>query len=341
MAISKKIIDAYEKHAPKNITLEQFADMAEKDPWLMSEIENDTLGDFSTFDSYLAKRNKELDPESDSSSHRFRRLLSDSVDDDVVDKIMQERAKLYEEVVCSDDEILTSAWMFDTLSDNEKRNLALKIIRASNKLLNLKQANGIPQVSYGIKIKQDSSSIRKLEGFIDKIIKKIFPKKGFGLQGRYNDNAARVSIVPQDNFAFFINVLSHEYSHFIDYRYPELGMLGAQIAKYGNSVYISSEEDYEKYLENPTELSAFATGNYVEQHIEKVLKEQAEKRPELYIKALQKAIDKQKAKVAAANLKRNLQKYVNSDWRLLRKYEKLLSSFISKHRTCNNLGNSL
>jgi AraC-like DNA-binding protein len=105
------------------------------------------------------------------------------------------------------------------------------------------------------------------------------------------------------NFENFIDTLSHEYEHFIDHRFPNLGLLGAQIADYGDKVYASSKYSYSEYRKNPTEISSFKLGDIVRKNITRILQEQIEKKPDLYIKTLQTTIKKLRTEFAAQKFK--------------------------------------
>lgn len=109
------------------------------------------------------------------------------------------------------------------------------------------------------------------------------------------------------DFSDFINTLSHEYGHFIDDNFPDMGMLGAQIAYNGFEIYASSDEDYGQYRVNPTEASSFKIGEIVGRHIEKVLIEEGIKRYD-YLKTHLAALGlkKDKALKQLTTLRRNI-----------------------------------
>ena len=126
--IIEKIIETYEKYAPKNITLEQFAQMVEQDPKLLDDIG----GKFSTFNPNLARLHRELDTKNIESKDSFRNKLKESIDENASEKRAAEIAKMYEKIILSDDDILTAAWAFETLNENQRQDLAIKIICAVN-----------------------------------------------------------------------------------------------------------------------------------------------------------------------------------------------------------------
>lgn len=325
MIDKSKIAKIYERYAPKNITLHQFEEMVEQDPTLLDTIN----GEFSTFDSDLAKRFKKLKIKRTYQTDKFRELLADSIDSVVMNNIAQKYAKMYEEVICSDDKILAAAWTFDTLTPEQIRGLALDITQRINKLLGF--SDSLPQIQYidGRIYPKKKSLADFIEIFMVKFVQTFFPKSDIGGYGVYNPNSAKITIPRKYNFTTFIRSLSHEYAHFIDDRHPNFGMLGEQIAKYGTRVY--SMRGRERYLTNPTEISSLEIEAWVEEHIKDVLKKQADKRPEFYIKTLQSVIDNVKIKIAASKVKRVLDKYTNPDRRILRKYERLLAKYKSEH----------
>ncbi|MBR4806212.1 MAG: hypothetical protein IKZ64_00145, partial [Alphaproteobacteria bacterium] len=233
-------------------------------------------------------------------------------------------------VICSDDKILAAAWTFDTLTPEQIRNLALDITQKINTLLGF--SDSLPQIQYtdGRIYPETRTLTDFIEVFMVKFVQTFFPKSDIiGGYGVYNPNSAKITIPRKYNFTTFIRSLSHEYAHFIDDRHSNFGMLGEQIAKYGTKVY--SMRSRERYLANPTEMSSLEIEACVEDHIKDVLKEQADKKPELYMKTLQSVIDHMKVKIAASKVKKLFGKYTNPDWRALRKYERLLAKHKSKH----------
>lgn len=292
--IVEKIVEAYHKYAPKNITLEQFIDMVGKDHDLMRDIERGTLGEFSTFNPKLARLYKELDTEDTESKDSFRNKLKDSLDTIATEKRVKDIAKIYEEIICSDDDILQAAWTFDTLNENQKQDLAIKIIDGINQHFEIKDKI---KVSYRKDLFKKSilKFVVKLLGIMEHK-KYEFINYG-GLYGK-----RKITIIPVSNFLGFIGIISHEYGHFIDDNYPNLGMLGAQFAAYGRSVYSSIEGD-EIYKSNPTEISSFKIEDAVSEHIRKVLEEQTIKKPELYIESLNICISYWRVKFAGVDLK--------------------------------------
>ena len=120
-----KIYDKYEKYAPKNITLAQFAKMIKRDPKLLDDLN----GEFSTYNIELARALKKLNPEQDKSKDKFRNTLKKSLNDTAMEQRAKEIAKIYEDIICSNEEILTAAWTFESLSNKQKLELAVNIVR--------------------------------------------------------------------------------------------------------------------------------------------------------------------------------------------------------------------
>ena len=273
--IRKDIIDIYEKYAPKNITLEQFAQMVERDSKLMTDIG----GKFSTFNADLARLYKKIDTENPESINNFRNKLKEFIDKNATEKRGSEIAKIYEKIILSDDDILQAAWTFGILNEKQKQDLAIKIIDGINQHFEIEDK---------IKVSYSKDVFRKLiMQFLVKLLGAMEDKKYefINYSGGYNDRKKKITIIPVSNFLEFIGIISHEYGHFIDHRYPDFGMLGAQVAEYGYSVYSQIEGD-EIYKSNPTEISSFKIQDIVIEHIKKVLDEQTMKKPDLYIKSL-------------------------------------------------------
>lgn len=65
-------------------------------------------------------------------------------------------------------------------------------------------------------------------------------------------------------FVNMMNILAHEYSHFIDYTSPDKGAVGAQKMTIGKKIYQNPVKTrHKEYMANPTEKSAYETGNTV------------------------------------------------------------------------------
>ena len=302
MVSAEQIKQAYEKYAPKNITLEQFTQMVEQDPHLQEDIQNETLGNFSTFNVKLARALKELSILKTESRDNFRNLLKDSLEPAAMERGAMEYAKIYEEIICSNPDILMAAWSFELLDTEQIQKLIVDIINAINKRLNINitiDAQYLDKELYRLPTNRFSDAVHD---FIQNFLKKYWPSKAktaiYG--GFYRNREKKLVVSRKSSFGDFINTLSHEYGHFIDRRFPNMGMVGSQIMDYGNYVHANSESDgYERYRANPTEVSSFKIGEVVEKHINEVLQERAKKQPEFYIQFLQKIIDKLKVKSAA------------------------------------------
>lgn len=288
----------YTAFAPKNMTYKQFKDMIDKDPNLL----NDIGGKFSTFDSELAKtkksyKNKKI------SANDLRNKLKDSMNPEVTEQRAQEYAEIYADIISHNRDILFDAWTFDTLNTKQRKELATKIIDEINMRFGIKEKVEIWNIKH--KIQQPNTEILR------EVYKKIFIKLSNKLAGTnykdvdwngYYDNKHRIVMLSPKNFFRFIGVLSHEYGHFIDKKYPDLGMLGSQIANYGEKIYSSIEGD-NIYKSNPTEVSSFKIGYTVEKHLQKVMTDQAKQAPDLYAKALKKLIAHAQVEMAALRVK--------------------------------------
>lgn len=266
--IDTKIIKAYEKYAPKNITIEQFASMIERDPKLLTDIG----GKFSTFNlkasiyfnTYFCNNNNYL-----------REQLHDYINIEAIEQGALEYAKIYEKIICSDDSIIEAAFNFPNLNEEEKQDLARKIINGINKYFNLDTSL---KVEYQDRYKGESVKHYKFE-FVEKFLN-LFKRKrvDYGLRGRYLTQENKIVEYKAYAFLDFISTLSHEYGHFIDRNYPNIGMLGSQNAFYSSSVYVSSK--HKDYKTQPEEVSSFKIGETVEKHLQNVLIEQGRQRLE-------------------------------------------------------------
>ena len=266
--IDTKIIKAYEKYAPKNITIEQFASMIERDPKLLTDIG----GEFSTFNVEISKACKTL---LHNDNNLLREKLRNSMSAEAIERGALKYAKIYEKIICSDDSIIEAAFNFPNLNEEEKQDLARKIINGINKYFNLDTSL---KVEYQDRYKGESVKHYKFE-FVEKFLN-LFKRKrvDYGLRGRYLTQENKIVEYKAYAFLDFISTLSHEYGHFIDRNYPNLGMLGSQNAFYSSSVYVSSKhKDYET---QPEEVSAFKIGEVVKKHLQNVLIEQGRPRLE-------------------------------------------------------------
>ena len=344
--INDKIVQAYEKYAPKNITFEQFAEMVKQDPYLMKDIENDTLGEFSTFNVKLAKALKSVHFLTSSDlkkMNKARTVLADIMEEtkEARDTRLKKIKEIYKEIICSNDDILTAAWTFDLLDDKEKQKLAIDIVNALNKYFN---------ISAKVYIEYDGKHLynRKLllterkklpTGFLNSL--HAFMVALFGndddVSGFVDDRSGGFYRHPQDlihnkneirlgtcyYFHQFINVVAHEYGHFIDYQYPNLGMIGAQIMYARDLIYATDYgRDYGNgEIMNPSEISSYAIGDAIESFIGDVLWKQAKKRPDFYIQTVNRAVDKYKVRFKSLNFEYE---------RLFDKYRKLRDKIINE-----------
>ena len=111
--------------------------------------------------------------------------------------------------------------------------------------------------------------------FVEKVILRTEATKPTGL---YNWQEKSIHIIKSESFSQFINTLSHEYGHFIDDNYPNLGMLGAQIAEYGRQVYYRTGAQHHK---NATERASIDIAEAVRQQVLLFLHKQQETKPDL------------------------------------------------------------
>ena len=299
--MNERIIDIYDKYVPKNITLEQFAQIVERDPELLDSIG----GEFSTFNAKIAQAFKETDLTSRKSKNAFKTMVKDSLDVSTLEQRAQEIAQIYEEIISSSDEILTAAWTFDILSAEQKQKLAINFINAMNHRLHIDKTVKVVYTDDALNQLPSDAPSNKLYKFIKQFISRFEHKKyKYGKIGGYHSITENKIVIGYEYFfQLFISTLSHEYGHFIDGNYPNLGMLGAQIAFYDRYTYSSITTDHDGYMLNPTEISSYTIGTAVSIHLTKFLEEQQQKKPELYIKTLESAINMLKLKIDAQYLR--------------------------------------
>ena len=120
--------------------------------------------------------------------------------------------------------------------------------------------------------------------------------------GWYSNRTRSIVMFPKRDFIDFVKTLSHEYGHFIDRNYPDLGMLGAQIAFWGDKVY-NANKDKKIYKTNPTEVSSFKIMDTVAVRISELLQEYARKKPAVYMDALNTLFSCEKAQLAGMEFK--------------------------------------
>ena len=293
----KQIVDVYEKYVPRNIPFVAFAGTVAERPSLLKEIK----GEYSSVNRDLLKVFKDW-KKGKKSDDDLRGELGKAVPKNVINNVVQERTDFYTKMICSDDDMLQAAWTFETLNRQQRQDLANKIIATINKHFGIETKLKVRYVNKKI---QDPLTFL-IDGIADivfKIINKIdhtnYKARDWG--ARYEKPRNRIIMLNQKKFSHFLGLLAHEYGHFIDHKYPDLGMLGAQIASYGYNVY-SSTDGTEIYRANPTEISSYAIGNAVKSDIEEALRNQTKKKPALYAKSLQTLIDYTKVKLKANKL---------------------------------------
>ena len=290
-----KIAKIYEQCAPKNISLQEFKKRIKEDPDLLNAEE------FSTFNPELAKlRKKVLDGKL--SEYDFRNKLKKSINSKVLNANAEKYAKMFEDLLRSNDDMLMYCLTFNTLNDQQRKDLAVAIVNHMNKFFNLEDKL---KVFYIQKKKQQPFKYLLKHGIVKIAIRvaNIFKRKKYEIQdwAGYYDKS-NIVLLSTNHFMFFCNILAHEYGHFIDEKYPDLGVLGSQIASYGEKLY-SSIEGEDIYKSNPTEVSSYKIGEAVEKRIFDVWEETIEKRPALYAKALETNINYEEMKLAALRFK--------------------------------------
>lgn len=290
----EKALNVYETYVPTNITLYGFVTMLEDDPKLLDDIK----GNFSSFNPELSKRYR---------LYKANKITSDQFRNDVREvintmgarfRVPEKYADIYTSIITGNDEILCDAWIFETLDRKQRQELAIKIIDGLNQHLGIEQKLKIRYTDGKKRFMTTQTLLQELIGeFFEKVILRTGATNPKGL---YNWQEKSIHIIKSETFSEFIGTLSHEYGHFIDDNYPDLGMLGAQIAAYGRQVYDRSRPHY---LKNATERSSIDIAEAVKRQVFFFLRKQQESKPDLYKKALTKAVANLELKLAAMRLK--------------------------------------
>jgi len=157
-------------------------------------------------------------------------------------------------IINDDEELRDLALRFSKLSDEEKIKLGQKIIDKTGEINNV----------------DDSARFILVDG------NTIDPATGKPIQwnGLYNNNIIiNKDAAKEQTLDGFINTLSHENAHRVDYINPNAGVLGAQKLNLGYKIYQNTNTvDYNTYKNNWTEQSSFTIGDRVGNGFEKELK---------------------------------------------------------------------
>ena len=289
----EKVSNVYETYVPANISLARFTLMLKDDPKLLDDI----IGNFSSFNPELSKKHR-LYKTYKITSDQFRNDVRGAIDIGARIGVPKKYADIYTSIITSDDEILCDAWIFDTLNRKQRQELAIKIIDGINQHLGIEQKLKIRYTDGKKRFMTTQTLLQELLGeFIEKVILRTEATNPAGL---YNRQEKSIHIIKSESFSEFIEILSHEYGHFIDENYPNLGMLGGQIAEYGRQVYNRTGAQHDK---NATERASIDIEKAVRQQVLLFLHKQLESKPDLYKKALTKAVANLELKLAAMRLK--------------------------------------
>lgn len=263
----KKVLNVYKSYVPKNIPFGSFLSMVANDTKLLDDIK----GKFSSFNPELSKKFK-LYKSGRITDDKMRSEASGAVSVGARTEVPREYADIYANIIASDDSILESAWIFDTLNRKQRQELAKKIIDGINKHLGIVQK---------IKVRYTDNKKRYMtvQTLMQELLAEFFETVIFRTRkthptGLYNYQEQSIHIIKTENFPQFISTLSHEYGHFIDDKYPDLGMLGAQISKYARKVY---NRMYGHHKKNATEQSSYIVQDAVKQRVSQLLNEYIEK----------------------------------------------------------------
>ena len=289
-----RIKEIYQKYAPKNLSFAKFEEMVKQNPSLLDDIN----GNFSTFNPELAVAMKAKKAGKMSTKDAILKL-QDSMDDDAMDKVVNKYAEMYADIVTSDDEILQYAVAYDILGPSDREKLGRKIIDELTKRYMLKKKPKLTVFDMHV----IAAFVRNfLKGFTIKHSKYLQQDSDQLTHGKFFENKKHIVMLNDHfrSFASFMETLSHEYGHFVDHNNPDLGMLGAQIAAYGEELYTTENK---LYIENPTEISSFAIGEAVENRLSDILNEQLRQKPDLYTQATKRFLPKAKIRMKALRLK--------------------------------------
>jgi hypothetical protein len=230
--------------------------------------------------------------------NQFRKDVYEAINEEARFDVPDKYADIYTSIINGDDEILCDAWIFDTLDRKQRQELAIKIIDGINKHLGIEQKLKIRYTDGKKRFMTPRTLLMTwLNEFVEKMILQTEPINPGGL---YSEQENSIHIIEAETFEEFMHLLSHEYNHFIDCNYPDLGMLGAQIAEYGRQAYDQTSAQHDK---NATERSSMDIAKAVRQQVLLFLHKQQESKPDLYKKALTKAITNLELKLAAMHLK--------------------------------------
>lgn len=284
-----KALNVYETYAPTNIALPDFLRMLKEDPKLLDDIH----GNFSSFNPELSKIFKQYKA-GKITGKQFRKDVYYAITEGALYDVSGKYADIYTSIINGDDEILCDAWIFDTLDRKQRQELAIKIIDGINKHLGIEQKLKIRYTDGKKRFMTPRTLLMALlNEFVEKMILETEPIDPGGL---YNEQENSIHIIEAETFEDFMNILSHEYNHFIDCKYPDLGMLGAQIAEYSRQAYDQTRAQHDN---NATERASMWIADTVEFEVWSFVSEQAKNKPELYKKAITKAVTNLELKLAA------------------------------------------
>ena len=270
--IDNKIKEAYESHAPANITLQQFSKMVEQDPSML-----DSSGQFSTFDPELAKAAK-------SGQHHK-----------VVDIFKQATTNLSKTARQMSDYWLNLLKLNKSFVNTARNATPEKAIVAYEVLFNLLSIAFCEDNNCNIEVhvitswddinvnheNDDYRDGTHISAFALNVPENISDTQRQQIIAEVRENpdghpyAKKISFVyvninnirknfPDDSDFFYemISVFVHEMQHALDYQHPNRGALGAQVE------YIERKLGIE-YLESPAEKSAYSVENLVIERLKK------------------------------------------------------------------------
>jgi len=163
------------------------------------------------------------------------RQMGTYVSDNATDRVALLRAKQMKEIIDQDQSLLAKKANWKNLSINEKEEYANELAIA------LMKKNGIHK-------NHPTVYDTKLQA---------------GTGGFYSENGHVIAIdlSQKQEFDHFINTLSHETSHAIDYMNPNSGAVGEQLQRASKSFF---GDAYDAYRAKPTEQSSWKIGAYTE-----------------------------------------------------------------------------
>ena len=205
-------------------------------------------GNYSTFNPELrnfVRQRQDLTSAQDkieTTEEIYKRFLNQSV----VDEVASLRAEQIDNLINSNPTYKRYKDRFYVLTPEEKQKFATDLIS------DIEGLNGV-DVPLRTKVLQDDNLPEGVDAFY---------RKTFDKNWQYLNSETHMDFRKKQTFESFIQDLSHEVGgHAIDYENPNAGALGAQLQNtIASRSTVQSEVDYDAYMKNATEQSAYRIG---------------------------------------------------------------------------------